>query len=186
MAEANQKRHDILEAAAELFARSGFDHATIRDIAKAAHVSTGTIYAQFRNKDELLDGAIADRLGSIVLEIRSRAAGKAPTEGLAVCLRTLFSRLSGDALLSRLMTFEAGLSTRVAGNQTQKLASQIEAIGRFHLEDAGPQLKIQDREAAATLVRASLSGYLLAQQRGVTQVTADRAADALILLLVGE
>lgn len=167
MAESNQKRQDILDAAAQLFARSGFDRATIRDIARAAHVSTGTIYAQFSNKDELLDGAVAERLGSIVREIRSAAAGLSPSEGFAVCLKTLFSRLSEDPLLARLLTFEVGLSTRAAGKQTHQLATQIEAIGRFHLEDAAPFLRIEDREAAATLIRASLSGWLLAQQRGL-------------------
>ena len=90
MMEANQKRQDILAAAAELLARNGVDGATIRAIAKAARVSTGTIHAEFTNNDELLDAAVAERLGLIARDIREAAAGLSPSAGLARCLRTLF------------------------------------------------------------------------------------------------
>jgi AcrR family transcriptional regulator len=185
MTEANQKRQDILDAAAQLFARSGYDGATIRDIARAAHVSTGTIHAQFKNKDQLLDAAVAERLGLVVREIREATSGLSSSDGLAACLRTLFMRLSQDALLARLLTFEAGLSTRLADRHTTQLALQIEAIGRFHLEDAASVLKIKDRQAAATIIRSSLSGWLLAEQRGAKQASAEQTADALVLLLLG-
>src|SRR5262245_34241916 len=142
----SQKRQDIIDASAELFARRGFDGTSVRDIAAAAHVSTGTIYAHFRDKDALLDASVAERLGLIVREIRTAAASLSPADGLAMCLRILFQRLSQDGLLARLLTFEAGLSARVAGRQTKQLAAQLEAIGRYHLEDAAASLRIQDRE----------------------------------------
>lgn len=48
------RRTQILEAAARVFARKGFDRATTAEIAQAARLSEGTIYNYFRSKEELL------------------------------------------------------------------------------------------------------------------------------------
>lgn len=48
------RRTQILEAATRVFARKGFDRATITDIARAARLSEGSIYNYFRSKEELL------------------------------------------------------------------------------------------------------------------------------------
>ncbi|OLC32560.1 MAG: hypothetical protein AUH31_00660 [Armatimonadetes bacterium 13_1_40CM_64_14] len=48
------RRSQILAAAALIFARKGFDRATIADIAQAAGLAEGSIYNYFRSKDELL------------------------------------------------------------------------------------------------------------------------------------
>lgn len=48
------RRTQILEAAAKVFARKGFDRATITEIAQAARLSEGSIYNYFRSKEELL------------------------------------------------------------------------------------------------------------------------------------
>ncbi len=52
-------RHQIIEAAAALFAEKGFHRTTTKDIAIAADVSEGTIYNYFDNKDDLLLGIMA-------------------------------------------------------------------------------------------------------------------------------
>lgn len=49
-----QKRSQILEAAADLFAEKGFHRTTTRDIARAVGVSEGTLYNYFENKEDLL------------------------------------------------------------------------------------------------------------------------------------
>jgi AcrR family transcriptional regulator len=49
-----ERQKQILDAAARVFAEKGFDRATIRDIARAAHVSEGSIYIYFKNKQDLL------------------------------------------------------------------------------------------------------------------------------------
>lgn len=50
----------ILDAAADLVARRGFDHVTTAEIAEAAGVAKGVLYLRFTSKDELLD-ALLDR-----------------------------------------------------------------------------------------------------------------------------
>lgn len=49
-----ERQKQILDAAARVFAEKGFARATIRDIARAARVSEGSIYLYFKNKQDLL------------------------------------------------------------------------------------------------------------------------------------
>ena len=49
-----QRKAQILSAAAKVFARKGFERATIADIAKVAGVAEGSIYNYFKNKADLL------------------------------------------------------------------------------------------------------------------------------------
>lgn len=44
-------RRTILDAAAEIFARHGFPHVTIKDIADGAEMTKGAVYFHFANKD---------------------------------------------------------------------------------------------------------------------------------------
>ncbi|MDR7467193.1 MAG: TetR/AcrR family transcriptional regulator [Armatimonadota bacterium] len=48
------RRTQILEAAAKVFARKGFEGATISEIARAAGLAEGSIYNYFRSKEDLL------------------------------------------------------------------------------------------------------------------------------------
>jgi AcrR family transcriptional regulator len=65
-----RRRNTILKAATDVFARQGFRGSTIKDIAKIAGVSDGTIYNAFPNKDALLT-ALLDKLRP---ELRGPAA----------------------------------------------------------------------------------------------------------------
>lgn len=53
------RRAHVLDAALTVFAARGFRGATIRDVARAAGVSDGTIYNVFANKAALLDALLA-------------------------------------------------------------------------------------------------------------------------------
>lgn len=54
-----QRRDKILQAARQVFLEKGFARAPVDDIAKAARVSTGTVYIYFETKDRLFE-AITD------------------------------------------------------------------------------------------------------------------------------
>jgi AcrR family transcriptional regulator len=51
---AEQRKTQILTAAAHVFAAKGFERATISDIARQARISEGSIYNYFKNKSDLL------------------------------------------------------------------------------------------------------------------------------------
>ncbi len=57
--EAEQRRQRILDAAADLIIRYGYDKTTMAEIADAAGVGRGVLYLHFRSKDDVLDALIA-------------------------------------------------------------------------------------------------------------------------------
>jgi AcrR family transcriptional regulator len=58
-----QTRNRVLDAARELFSEQGYEGATIRDIASAAGMSTGAVFANFTDKSDLFrEIMIADML----------------------------------------------------------------------------------------------------------------------------
>jgi AcrR family transcriptional regulator len=52
-------RARLVEAAADVFSEQGYERARVQDIARAAGLTTGAIYANFRDKADLLVAAIA-------------------------------------------------------------------------------------------------------------------------------
>jgi AcrR family transcriptional regulator len=53
-------RHRVLEAARALFMDRGYESATIRDIASAAGLSTGAVFASFVDKTDLFNAVMAE------------------------------------------------------------------------------------------------------------------------------
>ena len=83
MKEPQDRRGDILASAAELFARKGVGATTVREIADAVGMLSGSLYHHFESKDaivgEILTGylrAIQDRYAAVL------ASGKSPAESL--------------------------------------------------------------------------------------------------------
>ena len=69
-------REKVLDAASRLFAERGYDAATIRDIAKAAGMSTGAVFANFQDKAELFEAVFSDRLTRSLEQFQNGAAQK--------------------------------------------------------------------------------------------------------------
>ena len=55
-ADGGAKRRQIMDGARSVFLSAGFDGASMNDVARAAGVSKGTLYAYFSSKDELVRG----------------------------------------------------------------------------------------------------------------------------------
>ncbi|MFZ5671167.1 MAG: TetR/AcrR family transcriptional regulator [Pseudomonadota bacterium] len=73
-----QTREKVLQAARDLFVERGYDGATIRDIARAAGMSTGAVFASFADKTELFDAILSEDFANLV-EPMQDAAEAAPT-----------------------------------------------------------------------------------------------------------
>ena len=67
-------RDRLVAAAIEVFVDQGYEQARVQDIARAAGLTTGAIYANFRDKRELLLAAIADRSAAEVEALLQAAA----------------------------------------------------------------------------------------------------------------
>ena len=56
--EESAKRRQIIDGARAVFLASGFDAASMNDIARAAGVSKGTLYVYFTNKEQLFEAIV--------------------------------------------------------------------------------------------------------------------------------
>jgi len=59
------RRREILQAAREVFAESGFEDTTMDKIAERAGISKGTLYLYFKSKGDLLIQAIAEIMNTV-------------------------------------------------------------------------------------------------------------------------
>ena len=73
-----QTREKVLQAAREMFIERGYEGATIRDIADAAGMSTGAVFASFTDKPELFDAILAEDFAAL-LDPMQDAARTAPS-----------------------------------------------------------------------------------------------------------
>lgn len=64
--QAERSRQDILDAAARVFARSGYRGATMNDIAREAEYSAPTIYSYFKKKRDILDSLMESTLEAML------------------------------------------------------------------------------------------------------------------------
>ncbi|MCX8044904.1 MAG: TetR/AcrR family transcriptional regulator [Desulfobacterota bacterium] len=93
----DSKRAKILEAATKVFAKKGFQYATIADIAREAGISTGLIYLYFENKLDVLLSIILDFLGNLQKANREKLANlTCPKEKLLAILRNFEELLMHD------------------------------------------------------------------------------------------
>lgn len=83
---ATTRRSEILTKAASLFAKQGISATTVREIADAVGILSGSLYHHFESKEEMVHEIIASYLED--LHVRYRAVANANTDPLA-CLKAL-------------------------------------------------------------------------------------------------
>ena len=71
------RRQDLLDAAARLFARQGFHAASMRDIARAVGMLPGSLYYHFASKDALLLAVYAEGVRRIAERVDAAVASAA-------------------------------------------------------------------------------------------------------------
>ena len=86
---AAETRERLLRAAADVFARRGYDGTRVADIAVAADVSGGALYAHFGSKAELLVAALRAHGPRLLAEVLAADPGRPITELLLLIGRRL-------------------------------------------------------------------------------------------------
>lgn len=85
MTKAERTRQFIIETTAPIFNKKGYEGTSISDITTATGLTKGSIYGNFKDKDELAAVAFDYNLGKIRNEIVARSLGlKDPVEQLLV------------------------------------------------------------------------------------------------------
>jgi TetR/AcrR family fatty acid metabolism transcriptional regulator len=67
-----EKYRKILNAAVRVFAKKGFYHARVSEIAREAGVADGTIYLYFQNKDDILISLFEEGMNRVIQDVRSQ------------------------------------------------------------------------------------------------------------------
>lgn len=186
-----QTRIKVLAAARQLFSEQGYEGATIRDIAAAAGMSTGAVFANFTDKSDLFREIMIDDLTGLVDEMRE-AAGRASTveEGLLKIFMTGYGFYK-----SRLPLARAGFTVwwdRDDGPQLRGLPQVASIQDLFAEQLANGVARGELRQEAEVKIRAQmlfdiyLSNFSQAIFEGWSlEALQGRARDQIRIVLVG-
>ena len=119
----DETRRIIYEAARHEFAESGFAAASMETIARAAGVSTKTLYRLIPNKAALFEGMVTDRLDRVAFEVKLHAEDHSDIEAalrvaLMVCIDVALDK--DVVALQRMVLQEAGKFSDIAATFYQK------------------------------------------------------------------
>lgn len=92
-------REKILAAARTLFAERGYEGATIRDIARAAGMSTGAVFASFTDKSDLFAEIAETVQADLHRAVRAAAEGLQGRAALMAMLEAAVGRQLGEMAL---------------------------------------------------------------------------------------
>jgi TetR/AcrR family fatty acid metabolism transcriptional regulator len=108
------KRARILDAAEKIFARRGFFHARVAEIAREAGVADGTIYLYFKNKDDLLISLFESRMERVTAELAAalERVGPRPAEQLTALFDTYAQLVVAHPELAEVLTVELRQSSK--------------------------------------------------------------------------
>jgi AcrR family transcriptional regulator len=93
----SERREEILALAARIFADKGYASTTVREIADAAGILSGSLYHHFDSKESMLDEIMHGFLDDIVAQYRATVdKGGPPLEVLRALVHEAFTSLGGN------------------------------------------------------------------------------------------
>ncbi len=99
------KELSILEAAERLFAKSGFEGTSVRDIAREAGVNVAMISYYFGSKEKLLEAIVTARISAsrLLLEHLLKDQTLEPLQKIDILVDRMVERIMGNKSLHRIM-----------------------------------------------------------------------------------
>ena len=128
------RRHQIMDAAKNTFAKKGFSGATIENIAEAADFSPATIYLYFKNKDELYASLSLKMLKVLVekIEFIGNQKSLSPRDKIKALPEALYQVYETDPLnVTHLLRYQ---STEALLNLSPELTSQIKDAAQKYID----------------------------------------------------
>ncbi len=187
MNQPHEIRDRLIEAARELFARDGFDAASVRDITARAHANLGAITYHFGSKEALYHAVIerfatplADRLATISVE-----AGP-PLERLATAMWAFMDHIWSHPEMPRLILRELASDRPLPEPVAQVIRRNMESFSRMVTEG---QASGTIRAGEPHLMAMSIAGqplFLALASRAIRQAIGTDPGDPAIRALIAE
>ncbi len=185
----DERQNQILTAAARVFARKGFERATISEIAREAGVSEGSIYNYFKNKADLLvhipHMLVEPAVGSFGLEEGAAGAGGQDAEAVLTRVAQQMVHIvtqNGDLL--RVLFTSVPVMQRDVRQKYLDLVPQyaFDSLESFIREEKrrGTFRRDLDLTIAARSFPGMLFAFLLIDQLLLPESTTERDYDAVI------
>lgn len=162
-------RQAIVDAAADLIERNGYEGTTVADIAAAAEIGTRTFFSYFASKEEVLFPESDDRVRATLDAIATRGPSEGPAAVLVRALRSTGAQ--GSDLTNRAARLRLSLIRDVPAVRGRGLQIQLDAqreIAR-HLAAAYPD----DLDPVSA---GALAGALIGAVTGALSVVFDDPA----------
>ncbi|MBX3193110.1 MAG: TetR/AcrR family transcriptional regulator [Labilithrix sp.] len=148
----------ILEAAARVFPKLGFEGTQTPDIAREAGISTGAVYRYFDDKRHVFLEMLEVELAKVRAEVDRRlevvvasAATGDPAKAVGLLIDTLFEQVKKDAALSRVFAALSLTDPDVAAIRARAEAHDRGIVAAM-IEAAIPREVIPDPHAAALVI----------------------------------
>jgi len=165
-----EKRAVITRAAMKVFARKGFQGASVDDIAEAAGISKGSLYGYFNNKEDLFYATFQSFQRELVMECETAmAAGATARRKLTRCLMVTMTSLQQNIELFPLtLELWAAASSGPARERfavvMENLYSEFRAMtaGLINTGKASGEFRADvDADAVAAWLVGGLDGLML-------------------------
>ncbi len=183
-----QTRRQLLEAAARLIGRNGYQATSVDDVVEAAGYSKGAFYYNFDSKDDLFEELVAQSIGDLVSSLEDALAGSHTIEEkLGAVQRALSeerqSRAENRLELEVLVTAVREPKVRaVVVDAYRRMRTAIASLIDEQFRDAGVKPPLPP-DTLATAIIAGSKGFGLLRAIDPESVTEELLPSVVGLLL---
>jgi AcrR family transcriptional regulator len=182
----SQRRAHMVSLAGELFAEKGYRATTVREIADAAGILSGSLYHHFDSKESIGDEILSSFINDVLADYRAAvSSGGSPRDVLEQIVRSTSRTLARHRpALAMLQNDWSYFSTQPRFGYLRKAVSEIERTWVTELErgqDAGAFRADLDARLTYRLLRDVL--WIPSQWRLAEGYTTDQVAEGLLRLL---
>jgi AcrR family transcriptional regulator len=183
------RREQIVEAATRVFAEKGFRRATIREVAREAGISEGTIYNYFEDKDAILM-AILEKLNETERRAEDFEEGMAATfeEFLGEYLRRRMSLMWENREVFRVVLSELLVNAELRELYLGQVVAPTMRIAEDNFRSRMKQGEVRETDSALAMrsVAGAVLGVLVLGMLGDQEVVSrpEEVPEVLAKLLV--
>jgi len=187
-ARAERTYHAIVDAAARVFPKKGFEKTQAPDIARAAGISVGAIYRYFDDKREIFLVMLKEHLDRARNEVAIQLSPPQftfddPKVALVHVLDVLFDQIGKDPALAKVY-----LAMSLTDREVAKIREEAEIYDRQFIanmiEMGIPRERIPDPHAAALVIERAVTGAAIDCIVGSKTVSQEAAKAALHAMIV--